>query len=440
MENLASTMWKLLVTLSVFIVSTPFIGTCKVDCMENWQNINGSSEVITSIIRTNCYNRCYFPGHCYKCERSLILNLQNLSKISPTVFGSPADFKKVTFSYCGQNCKPVETTRELFHNLSSLQQLDIECVKLTPSWSSPKTMESLDKLTLRRMEFSLDTEEFLSSFPNIRYLSLVDVPVSVVTLNTFPVKYLENLVLQKNNFEVIEDRSFQQFHHLSRLTIRDNPLVHLKMEMFSGLGNLYSLELDNNKIAVLRNKTFSALTRLVLLNLSGNQISDIESGAFSDLPMIKDLWLNNNQLENVPNGLFKNLSSLVWLSLASNKLSTVGPNDFKGLGKVDLDLSCNYIHRIDPYAFRTLNLRFLRLESNRLEVITANSFDGLYVENTVNLQFNNITKIENDGFRNLKAANLTIECNNITKVEKYWGLHQSVILQYDDFWCEDPMC
>lgn len=291
-------MWRLPVTLLLLAASTPFIGAEDQDCTRNFHEIQTSSSVITSIKPQTCSTRYYSHTlfNCFykDCERILFVDIQNISAISPTAFGTAASFTSVELISSAQECNMVELAQESFQNYTDLHYLTLDCVKFTPTSNSSNTIKSLRELKLSRTEWSNNTKDFFSSHP-AAFVQILRVKIRNLTPDTFSENYMQSLVLKFNNLKIIENYSFQRFHNLEQLTISNNDIHHLNSEMFSGLKKLSRFDLSDNAIAVMRSNTFEALTNLNMLSLSYNQLRSLPKyGIFRNLTNLESVYLGYN--------------------------------------------------------------------------------------------------------------------------------------------------
>ena len=136
-------------------------------------------------------------------------------------------------------------------------------------------------------------------------------------------------------------------------------------EAFAHLKNLEELHMSDNLFSLLSFLQTEGLSNLKELHLAGNQLSRIEGNPFQFLRNLHVLNLEKNKLREfdfsvVPNGLET-------LNLHKNYISTLAPT-LEKINLLYLDLSGNNIEVIPNGMFSNLNkLNFINLSNNMLK-------------------------------------------------------------------------
>ena len=148
----------------------------------------------------------------------------------------------------------------------------------------------------------VDILNHLDTFPDLYYLSLSDIELS------------------------ISERYFASLASLRALLLMNMTLPTLPQHFFHGLSSLFVLRLANNDIEVIHKFAFSALINIKHLNLSRQNIMTIHKCAFCQM------------------------ESLQVLDLSFNKIKMLVCGSLDGLDEVQVNLTGNTIHRINRHA------------------------------------------------------------------------------------------
>ncbi|KAK5649124.1 hypothetical protein RI129_004016 [Pyrocoelia pectoralis] len=127
------------------------------------------------------------------------------------------------------------------------------------------------------------------------------------------------------------------------------------------------------------------------LVISSGEITDIQQTAFQGLASpLQALGLPNNQLTSVPTLALKSLPELDRLDLSGNKLKILDADSFKGLYNLSfVELSNNVLSKIAPTTFSKLpQLRTLRLRGNRLTIAALSKLEQISTVEEMDLSAN----------------------------------------------------
>lgn len=164
-------------------------------------------------------------------------------------------------------------------------------------------------------------------------------------------------------------------HTLSSLMLGNNDLDGIAGDIFMGFHRLLSLNLENNNIRYVHRGTFPESVQT--LNLDRNLLSGFPTDAADSIKTLSWLMLRGNLLDQLPIGGFSNHKKLDKLDLGENFIRFIPQNVFNGsLSVRDLYLDFNLLSRIDDEAFKHINPGRLYLSSNNINNITDKAFLG----------------------------------------------------------------
>ncbi len=107
--------------------------------------------------------------------------------------------------------------------------------------------------------------------------------------------YLAILMLDFNQIQSIENKTFQYLRRLETLSMSHNYLTRINRIDFFYQYQLKFLNLSHNRIESIEYDSFINLNNLLSLDLSFNELSSIENGHFNGLSYLTSLYLDNNQ-------------------------------------------------------------------------------------------------------------------------------------------------
>ncbi|KAK9719939.1 TIR domain [Popillia japonica] len=239
---------------------------------------------------------------------------------------------------------------------------------------------------------------------------------------------IKELILSKNQFDIISDDLFPYMPDLQILHLNEVLLSNFTFNAFSKLPNLRTLCLTKNKFPsipkgapaqnlkelvvtqearyfTLDNDTFVNMSGLEKLDLSSNNIRKIPKGSFTDI------------------GSFDGLTSLKFLSLERNPFPnrTFCPEVFAGLRNLEeLELAYCAITHLPLDIFKRLpSLRRLDLNRNQIKTIDSVVFSPLTRLEWINLSWNMLSAWSTRLFKhNPKMTALYVNNNKITHFTK----------------------
>lgn len=362
-------------------------------------------------------------------EENSFLNLKNLeildlrfNKIEfifKNSFGNLSNLKYLGLSFN----KIFNIENDCFLNLNSLKYLDIDL-----EYNLIENINNRSFLGMNAKSLKLNRNKVnilqANSFGNIISLYLSNMKIKILQIDCFKgMKNLEilkidynqisvlkneifnslgsikSLILSFNIISSIENFTFKYLDTLEKLELNNNFISNIEFGTFNGLKSLTKLNLGNNLIKKLKSNTFVNLGYLETLNLSFNLISHIEPNSFINMSNIKYLDLSSNKLDEIRNFYFLNLKNLEYLNLSDNKLFYIEFNSFNSLSLLTLDLTKNYLNKLEINY--TLTLRKLEIENNRLLTLGKNF--SAYFPNlkSLNLRYNHLTIIKDFVFKEI---------------------------------------
>ncbi|XP_022249763.1 toll-like receptor 13 [Limulus polyphemus] len=193
--------------------------------------------------------------------------------------------------------------------------------------------------------FFLEINGF-STLKNLEYLNLASNPIksSVNRLHFNGLENLKELDLSATLITKIEDFAFEPLKSLERLNLNYNNFRDLSNNTFHGLTNLTYLFLRENDL-ILRSYSypFHKMPSLEVLILSNNNIRLMDSLTFSRSSNLELLFLSNNVIAPWNESLFENNPKLRVLRLEKNDIRYVTQAMLQDFVKVteEIDVSGN---------------------------------------------------------------------------------------------------
>jgi len=336
-----------------------------------------------------------------------------------------------------------QESKIFFENTPNLKQLDL----------GVESLEKIDLVSLNKLfnleDLRLDVEQcnddreligILGNFSKLKKLSVKKLSsVDRDFFKQFP--NLESLNLWGGNLRDIESGSFDILTNLTVINLGYCKLEQLDEDLFKSLTKLVSLDLSGNPLKKIPTKLFANLAALNELNLYGCEILDLEPHTFHGLGNLNKLTLSSNKLSHLNEASFKGLKNLTQLDLSENKLTEINEEIFEDTcNLIKLDLNCNKLidirfglnneslqqlkclnlmgNKLEKFEINLRNLEELKLNSNRnltrlrpgafknlsnlkklcldwcsLKVVDANTFEGLFSLEHLNLIQNGLEDI-----------------------------------------------
>lgn len=207
---------------------------------------------------------------------------------------------------------------------------------------------------------------------------------------------------------------------ITRLWINcDNTLLYesvVPAELFEKLGSLEQMFIDGCKILRLQNDTFMRLPELRVLRINTRNsmwgqgsVLDIERATFDPLTKVNSLNLDDNNIRMISSNVFCSMHSLQSISLAQNRIRSTDDIGFVACADLnelrEIDLSRNELITIkqgwiksDLGAVQTLNL-----QENNISKIEAGAFDNMPSLTRLNLSGNHLETLPSDLFNRTRG-------------------------------------
>ncbi|CAG9855606.1 unnamed protein product [Phyllotreta striolata] len=246
---------------------------------------------------------------------------------------------------------------------------------------------------------------------------------------------LEYLDLDHNNLQRIPE-ALKRLNSLKYLYLSWNFLKYISPSAFDNFcDSLKALSLSGNQLREIPSEALQNCTRISHFNIAYNEIVEIDRGDFQNWASnVRSLNLANNRIARLPANLFEDLVSLKELSLSFNPLKKIDKSAFIGLKKLEslelsfavnkpdlierlpnvkwLFLDNNSIHKLNGSNEVASDIRYLNLESNKIDSIPPGSLKSHSNLQNVRLSNNQLSTIETDAFRSLNALETVLLSNN----------------------------
>jgi Leucine-rich repeat (LRR) protein len=313
----------------------------------------------------------------------LILQKTNIPKLSGNFF-SGLYIKRLDLINNGIT----EIDDQAFNGLgSTLQELNIQYNNL-----SHIPVTALSKLnSLLRLDLTHN---------NLGKLEAEDALPTLTKLYDINLAYNKITDIHKNLFE-------NNKNNLQTINIGHNQMREIPASALRGFRKLMALHLHNNKFAKLPKLSFMNLPVLSLLNLASNRLESIDRQALLNVPSLRYFYLTGNKLTTILPYQFNSFEELEMLDLSNNQIESLPKNAFSNLPKVrQIYLGENHISTIKDHAFANSSTVILILESNQIQEITANMFDGMLALQQLSLKDNQIKVVDPNAFRNISSLQM----------------------------------
>ncbi|XP_006128521.2 toll-like receptor 3 [Pelodiscus sinensis] len=332
---------------------------------------------------------------------------------------------------------------ESFAGLSNLEYLNLEDNKIYNLTShSLYGLSSVKYLNLRRSHVRKIDDFAFHWLSHLEELLLDGNSFQEITPNMFTgldnLKYL-SLCNWTNGLQIITNKTFSSLANstLQFLNVTKSRITKIESGAFSWLGHLRILDLGLNEInQVLTGHEFKGLQNIEVIYLSYNKQLTLTSKSFAFVPSLRKLMLRKvacSSLDISPSP-FHPLQNLTILDISNNNLANLKDDLFDGLHRLEiLDLQHNNLARLwkhanpgSPVLFLKdlLNLHVLNLKSNGFDEIPVQVFKGLFQLRILDLGLNNLNLLPASLFDDQKSLNsLILQKNLITSIEeKVFGI------------------
>ena len=149
--------------------------------------------------------------------------------------------------------------------------------------------------------------------------------------------------------------------YVVEVEISSEQITTIKANVFLQLSQCRHLHLGSS-ISEIEPGTFNGLTSLTSLSLGNNKLKQLSVNMFSGISSCNRLYLEHNKIREIEPGSFDGLVNLEYLSLSSNHLTALRTDMFRGLSKcTEIELYRNRISEVEAGSFNGLiSLRALQ--------------------------------------------------------------------------------
>uniref|UniRef100_A0A8W7Q4N7 Uncharacterized protein n=1 Tax=Anopheles coluzzii TaxID=1518534 RepID=A0A8W7Q4N7_ANOCL len=178
------------------------------------------------------------------------------------------------------------------------------------------------------------------------------------------------LSLMRNKIRYVVNTSTRHcgvYDALASVTLSENLLTTVSMELFNVLVRMDGLYLQNNRIRTLAGQLIHGA--LAELRMDGNKLSSVDLCGWT-VPSLASLMLDRNNLTAVPLCV-NNFTNTSLLTMRSNRLSNFTIESVAGMSSLrKLDLSCNTLKTVMlSTAHFPADLEMLNIDYNNLEAL-----------------------------------------------------------------------
>ncbi|XP_055308967.1 protein artichoke-like [Sitodiplosis mosellana] len=278
---------------------------------------------------------------------------------------------------------------------------------------------------------------------SIQYLHLGGNILGEVNKTAFQgLSNLIRLYISDTSLSFTESNPFENLNELTELDISYNNLTTLNISLlskslsnlrtFNGAGNQFNnsveiihslgsnlehLDLSQNIIGTLNRSTFEHLWNLTALNLSDTHLEHFDV----KLHEVRKLDISRNQLKQLNASLLRHTSKKLWLFHAADNNFENTAEIIRSLGIYieSLDLSGNYVGKLDETTFKQPSLIWLSLRRTNLSIPDVKPFEAFKAKLVyLDISCNNLTRLNfftSDVFSHLKKINLSE--NQLTQLD-----------------------
>ena len=265
------------------------------------------------------------------------------------------------------------------------------------------------------------TSEHFGKLPNVEELSITSCKIRHVPAKAFfGLANLKKLSLQSHSAISmdIDVESLKKVNSLEEVNFSDNNIWSIPSGMMCELLSMKLLNMSNNHLMEASDLGLSTCRiPLLQLDLSGNFISSLNKDDLSPMPSLEILDLSHNQINSVFDDTFLTVLHLKQVDLSNNQLSALPANLFnRSLSLEVLYLQNNSLISLDPNLLIGLtNLQVLNLSANSLtsHQLSRETFSSLASLHTLDLSFNQLSKIGTDVFSSLTSLQFLFLQNNL---------------------------
>lgn len=163
---------------------------------------------------------------------------------------------------------------------------------------------------------------------------------------------------------------------IDEIIVTQNEIYTIKESVFND-AKVRVLNLTDNKIITVASGAFNNNSYLEIIDLSVNDITFLDPLWFSGSNNLWQFTIDRNKIETINEAAFQTFAwnKSVVIRLATNIIKEFDPILLKNFETIDvLDLSNNYLGRLDEELFVNRSFNYLNLENNKLSCLPDGAF------------------------------------------------------------------
>ena len=297
------------------------------------------------------------------------------------------------------------------------QLMSIEMIDVSMNLLQAVNFSQLQSLKVLKIggNFLQAVDGAFESLTNLRKLTLTNNNIYNLSLDIFEdLTELTHVDLRNNKLTHLQANLFQHSKQLSHILLSANPLVSIDGALYTNI-HIHALDLCNCSFQRLPHYPPPSLQTI---QLSFNNISRINEEDARHYPQLNTLVLKYNLLEHVESGAMSTMSKLKRAIFNHNHLQSF-PEVFS-VGIIEIEVDNNRISDISAVAFvngtelKSLSLRNNSIAYMRPDALTnVDNIERLYLDHNPIRELNSTTFPKATGLEYLHINNLHLE--NITE-------------------------
>ncbi|KAK3580126.1 hypothetical protein CHS0354_034066 [Potamilus streckersoni] len=361
-----------------------------------------------------------FPSDAFSCgTRGTNITVLDLSQclISDIQDGSLLSLNELKILNISRNLL-TNVTKLQFQGAPNLRQLDLSYNQLDYVFEDfCEIFPRIRLVSLKGNRFKVFDFMQISDCHHITEIDLSSNQLLTISTSVALLRNLRILNLANNNLGNLTLGSSAN-SSIENLNLSNNTIAFLSQDSLEGMVKLKYLNLSYNSLEVHENfhNLFSHTRSLESLDLSFNNLTSLAAESFVYMQNLTRLNISYNQISNISEPSFKGLSSLLYLDLLGNNLTYLPSGSFGDMNSLEhMDLSNNMIESTEGIEYWP-PLVSLKMKNNRMKALPIQLNGSRITE--LYFQYNNITKLKQTNFDNMKnLLHLDISNNNILSID-----------------------
>ncbi|XP_063230905.1 chaoptin-like [Bacillus rossius redtenbacheri] len=316
---------------------------------------------------------------------TLFLQSNHLTTLAATTFKKTPLLRELSLSFNKLTKFDPGTFTDISKNLQSLElSFSLESERFLDDILKP--LKYLQWLSLDNNNFGKLNSNVLYSFGKLQYLDLEYSRLDSIPPELFNGdihEHLRDLRLSHNNIETIESDSFSSMNSLQTVVLVDNRLKSIATHAFDSLQNVITIDMSENMIGSIAPRSFYNLPKVLHLNLQGNSLNELSLSVFYNVSSVSapvSLNVSRNNISQLYPGDTGSAVHMHSLDFSHNKVAEVPVNFLQRFADSmrRLHMGHNLVRALNQAAFGTLGvLEVLTLEGNRVSEVSKDAFRGL---------------------------------------------------------------